>query len=175
MACMLRNFSDATHSDVYYWIWFQTWYDDRYCCTLHFDTSRGSVRSKNFCANYLTKFSIDLNGNWLTLRLVGVINSFCFFYSVFKGENPTYIGLYSDMYRSISCKHSLIIETLHCDISLDDLDLHSKSADSCLRNQKVWWPFSHKFIDLGEIQYVATTCWFVEAHHYVSWCDAKYY
>ena len=34
-----------------------------------------------------------------------------------------------------------------------------------MRNQKLWCPFLKKFIlDLDEIQYVATTCWFIEAH-----------
>ena len=32
------------------------------------------LESKNFCANYLTKFKIDLNGIGKLLRLVGVMN-----------------------------------------------------------------------------------------------------
>ena len=30
--------------------------------------------SKNFCINYLTKFSIDIDGIWYTVRLVCVMN-----------------------------------------------------------------------------------------------------
>ena len=55
----------------------QTWCD-RYYCTLHFDASliltltliqgHRNVKKQNFCANYLTKFSIDVNGILYTIE-----------------------------------------------------------------------------------------------------------
>ena len=54
----------------------QTWYDDRYNCTQHFDISlidpdldlrsQECEKAKTFCTNYFTKFSINLNGIWHT-------------------------------------------------------------------------------------------------------------
>ena len=41
-------------------------------------------------------------------------------------------------------------------------------GQSCMGYQKVWCPFLLFFFnfaaDLDEVQYVAITCWFVEAH-----------
>ena len=39
------------------------------------------------------------------------------------------LGLYLDIFKPISFKPNMMMETtsLHCDISLDDLDLHSRS------------------------------------------------
>ena len=63
----------------------QTWYDDRYYYSRHFDTSWLSFKvtdvrqSEVFCVNYLTKFSMALDG------FVGMMN---FFYVIFNGKNP---------------------------------------------------------------------------------------
>ena len=76
--------------------WFgSTWSDDRYYWTLYFDDESnwswplfkvtGVWESKTFCSNYLTKFSVDLDG--ILLRLVGVMHSFYLVYSIFKGKN----------------------------------------------------------------------------------------
>ena len=48
--------------------------------------------------------------------------------------------------------------------SLDDLDFHSRSrVCTKIRNLGVHF-LVNQGIDLDKIQYVATTCWFVEAH-----------
>ena len=56
----------------------------------------------------------------MLLRLFDVVNLIFLVHSVFKGEDSTYmislkkklnIGLYSDIYRLISCKLSMMIET----------------------------------------------------------------
>ena len=45
------------------------------------------------------------------------------------------------------------------------MTLTVNQGHSCISNQKLLCPFSCKLnIDLDEIQYVATTYWFVEAH-----------
>ena len=62
------------HLDVYDWIFIQTRYEDRYYCSLYFDTnlidldldsrSRECENTKNLYGNYFTHFSIDLDGIW---------------------------------------------------------------------------------------------------------------
>ena len=69
-----KTFKVGMLSDVYEWIWFATWCDDRYCCALHVDTSltdldldsisQGCDKAKISAPINLTKFSIDLNGRW---------------------------------------------------------------------------------------------------------------
>ena len=69
------------------------------------------------------------------------------------------IGLYSDIYRPISVKLGIVIETtkLHIVISVW-MTLIFIQGYSCMRNKKLLCLF-----DFNEIQYVATTCCFVEA------------
>ena len=109
--------------------------------------------------------------------------SFYFVYSVFKGENPTYvilfkknnknkqtkncnIGLYSDNYSPISLKLGMMIDHwgLHFDIGLDDLYLLQGHRGMRKKNEPNLGVHFLAEIDLDEIQYVGTTWWFVEAH-----------
>ena len=101
--------------------------------------------------------------------------SFYLIHLVFKGENSTpvillkknfNIGLYSDIYRPVSCKLCVMIETTkpYTHISVW-LTVTFIQGHSCMRNQKVQCPFSRKFnFCLDEVQYVATACWCVQAH-----------
>ena len=99
--------------------------------------------------------------------------SFYFIHSIFKGENPTHvillhnfnIGLYSDIYRPISFKLSMIEATkLYIVISVRMTIIFIQSH-SFMRNQKLGVHLlANLHVDLDEIQHVATTCWFVEAH-----------
>ena len=80
---MSKNFHVGMHSDVYKWIRFKL---DLMIDTIVLYTlmlvflililiqGHKSVRKQNVCTNYLTKLSIDLNGIWHTVRLVGVMN-----------------------------------------------------------------------------------------------------
>ena len=53
---------------------------------------------------------------------------------------------------------------LHFGISFGDLDLHSKSQEY-VKSKNFDVHFLRNFaVNLGEIQYVVTTCWFAEAH-----------
>ena len=93
--------------------------------------------SKNFCTDYLTKFSINLHGIF-QLRLVCVMNLililWCPFHIQLRDWNlvdfikkkPLNIGLYLDNSGPISFKLGLVLYrghyALHFDISFDDLD-----------------------------------------------------
>ena len=50
-------------------------------------------------------------------------------------------------------------------ISLDDLGLHARLQlnEKCKTLLSIFWG-ANLSVDLDVIQYVATTCWFVEAH-----------
>ena len=109
----------------------------------------------------------------IMLRLVGVMNLILIrsgpfsiqrrepYLSDFIKKTTFSIDLYSDIYRLIS----LIVETTKLYISVSVwMTLTFIQGHSCMRNEKLWHPFSSKFIDLDEIQCVGTTCWFVEAH-----------
>ena len=59
----------------------------------------------------------------------------------------------------------MIETTKHYDLISVWMTLTFIQGNSCMRKQKLLCPFSWKFYsDLDEIQSVATTCWFVEAH-----------
>ena len=76
--------------------------------------------SKNFCPNYLTKFAIDLNGIWYTVETCWCCEVHTYFVLLIsKGKIPAcvilfgqlYIVLYSDIYRPISFKLDIVMET----------------------------------------------------------------
>ena len=114
--------------------------------------------SKNFCTNYLTKFSIDLNGMCFTVETCWCDEpqSFYLVHSIFKVENPIYVisskkqkqktwsfDLYSDIYRLISFKFSMAIETTKLYILiLVWMTLTFSQGHSCRRNWKCQHPFS---------------------------------
>ena len=72
-----KQFNIVMHLDVYEWIWFKIGMiiDTSILCVLilvllswpSFEVT-GVWESKNFCANYLTKFSFGLNGMWYTIE-----------------------------------------------------------------------------------------------------------
>ena len=78
----------------------QTWYDDRYYCTLHFVSSLTELdlnsRSPEL-VNYLKKFSIGLNGLGILLGLAGAMNFITTLLYPFNIQGR--IPLHSDMYR----------------------------------------------------------------------------
>ena len=51
---------------------------------------------------------------------------------------------------------------MHFDISFDDLDLHLRSQLYEMEQSKTSVSTFFEILQLNEIQYVATTCWFVE-------------
>ena len=122
--------------------------------------------SKDFCANYLTKFPIDLNGilntEWTCwcgecqthfisniFNIQGKEPGFCDFAN--RNNNKT---------LTMSWFHDRDHETIHVEISSNDLDLHSASRLYRQSNISVSF-FSQIYgIDLD----VATSCSFVEAH-----------
>ena len=105
------------------------WCGDRYNCSLHFDTSlvdfdldsrsQKCKKSKNFCSNYVTKFSITLSGIWYIVEIcwclnVVLISSHSF---TIQGREPYLcdlikkicsIGVYSDIYGPMSFKLVMI-------------------------------------------------------------------
>ena len=138
--------------------------------------------SKNLCANYRTKFSIDfrLDAIWCIVETSWSEEfppHFILFHQ-WSTENHTKgnslktifnVGLYLDIYVPISFKFDVITETttLRFETSIDDIDLLN-----VIRNQKRLCPLSRS--DLDEIQYVTTTCCFIDPHakfssHYQYW------
>ena len=76
------------------------------------------------------------------------------------------VFLYSDIYRLTSFKLGIVIGTtiLYVLISVW-MTFTFIQGDSCMRNQKLKCPFSQKFQSIWmEFIFLATTCWFVEAH-----------
>ena len=71
----------GVHLDISWKDFFQTWYDDSYYWTQHFDTSlrdlnlhlraTGVWKRENICASYITLLSVDLDG--VMWRLPGLI------------------------------------------------------------------------------------------------------
>ena len=140
----------------------QTWYDDSSCCscTLHFDTGLTDLdldsRSQE-CEKAKTAvptISQSFQSVWTSY-------SFYLIHSVFKGQNPTYvillgtppppkkkkkhkkkrfnIGLYLDIY-------SAMIGTAKLDILISVwMILTFIQGHSCVRNQRLGFPFSCKF------------------------------
>ena len=76
------------------------------------------------------------------------------------------VCLHSDICRSSCFKFGLMIETAKLYISMSVWMTLTFIRGHCyIRNQELRCPFSRKLkIDSDEIQSVATTCWFVEAH-----------
>ena len=75
---------------------FETWHEDRYYSTLHFDSSHGDLnldsrlqgcQKANFCAKYLTSFLMDLDG--MLLRPASLMNLIFVYlsWSVFTEDN----------------------------------------------------------------------------------------
>ena len=111
----------------------QTLYDDECYCTVHFDTSLIELdldsrsqeckktkqnETKKVCANYLTKFSLDLNGIWSTRETCWCdelhIHLFCPF--GIQGREPHIMislqkCLYSDINRTMSFNLYMMIKT----------------------------------------------------------------
>ena len=77
-----------------------------------------------------------------------------------------YVGLYSDVYRPISFKLGLIIETTKLYILVSALmSLTSTQVTVVLEMKDFGINFlANSSIDLNEIQYGATACLFVKAH-----------
>ena len=125
---------------------------------------------KNFCASYLTKFSIGLSGIWYSVETCWSDEPHthhpCFISSIlywrertlpmwFCGKN-VHIVWYSDIYVPISLKFGIIIETtnLHILISVW-LTLTSMQGHSCMRNQNFDAPFlANLCVNLDEIRYI---------------------
>ena len=86
--------------------------------------------------------------------------------SIKKKQNNFNLYLHSDIYRSICFKLCMMVETTKLYILISVwMTLTVIRGHCCIGNQKLRCPFSRKLkIDLDEIQSVATTCWFVEAH-----------
>ena len=110
----------------------------------------------------------------ILLRLVGMMNVILIYcvHSDFKGENSYEfvkkkidIGLYLDIYRPVFFKLSVMIETTKLYIFMSVwMTLIFIQGHSCMRNQKLWFNFlTNLGINLDEILYFATACWFVEA------------
>ena len=146
-----------------------TLYDDRYYCILHFDTSlidlsldsrSQECEKAKTCAPIISQ---SFQSTWmefsLLLRLVGVMNLILVFSWPFnKGENPTYmilfvwgffmflsldIDLYSDIYRLVSFKLSMTIETTQLYIFISVwMTFTFIQGHSCMRNQNFCGIFS---------------------------------
>ena len=114
----------------------------------------------------------------MLLRLSGLYISYSFYLiqSIFKGENSSYVILsdkkfnmawHSDIYRPISFECLTMVETtdLHMFIPVR-MTLAFIQGHSCMRNLRNFCThvLANVSIDLNEILYSATTCWFIEAH-----------
>ena len=132
----------------------------------------GVQESTNLCANYFTKFLIDLNGIWnIKFHMTFVIHLSCpigmegrkYFYDFCTKRIN--IGLYSNIYRLMSFKLGMIIKTSELYIFVSVwMTLTFIQGHGCVR-KKVCVHFLSKLdTDLNEFQDVATTCWFVGAH-----------
>ena len=82
-----------------------------------------------------------------------------------KKQKKLNVGVYSDIYRPISFKLFMMIRTINPYILISVwMTLTFIQGNSCIRKKKLGVHFlANTFIDLNEIQYVATTCWFVGA------------
>ena len=113
----------------------QTWYSNRYYCTLHFDTSLIGLDLYSRSLEHeeaktsSQSFQSVLDGIWFTIEtFVGVMYLLLMFCvsSIFKGDSLTYVictpqkkknplrlacKLYSDIYRPTSSKLSVMIKT----------------------------------------------------------------
>ena len=96
----------------------QTWYDDIYDCTLHFDTSlihldldsRSQECKKAKTSPPMTsQFSIDLNGMWYIVETYWCDQPRTHLYVISLKINLN-IDLYSDIYSPISFKLSMMTE-----------------------------------------------------------------
>ena len=121
---------------------------------------QGSVRKQKDIpeAIVFTKFLINANGILLycwDLFVWWTSYSFYLIHSIFKGENPAYVisfknnnsDVYTDIYRLISSKLGITLETtkLYSSISVWMI-LTFIHGHNCMRNQKLWCPFSCIFI-----------------------------
>ena len=107
------------------------------------------------------------------LRLVDVLNFILIYvvHAVFEGENTTYmillkkkIGLYSEIYGRISFERDRMVKTTMLYILISVwMTMTFIQGHSCVKSQTCQCPFSGKF-EYDELQYIATTCCFVEAH-----------
>ena len=132
--------------------------------------------SIKICTSYLTKIESIRMSFGVPLRLVGVINLMLIWSCKLnvQGREPYLydfvkqnfnIGLHSDIYRPVSFKLSMMVETTKLYILIYVwLTMTFIQGHDCTRNQKLWCPFSKLSINLDEIQCFATTCWLVEAH-----------
>ena len=144
--------------------------------TLTFIQSQRSARKQKTSAPIIShSFQLISKEFGILLRLVDVMNHILILYRpfTFQKREPYFydfikkvnVGLYSDNYRSICFKLCVMIEITKLSIFISVwMTLTFIQCHTYIRNQKLWCPFSHKSINLDEIQYVATTCWFVEAH-----------
>ena len=156
-------------------------FDQRYYWSLHFDTSlydltliqgHMSARKQKLLRQLPPKL-FDLDGiSCLVETLMWWISyTFYFVHSVYKGEKPTYVisfktkfnfGLYSNIFRPISFKLDVMIGPTKFYILISVwMTLTFIRGHSCVRNQKLWCPFSQKFCSqIWLIQFLATICWF---------------
>ena len=134
-------------------------YNNRYYCTQHFDTclidldlhpwSQECEKAKQFVPVISQNFWLVWIEFGILLRLVDVMNLILISSHPFStGENHTKfnIGLYSHIYRPISFRFGTLIETTMLYILISVwMALTFIQSDSCMRNQKLLCPFSHKF------------------------------
>ena len=117
----------------------------------------GVWESKQFWAIYLTKLSVDLNEIWSAVETwcneSHTHFSWFFWYSRERTlhkrsrSKNVCIGFYSNIWRLISFKLYMMIETIELCILISVwMTLTFIQDHSCMRNKKCWCPFSRKFV-----------------------------
>ena len=114
-------------------------------------------KQKLLCTNYLTKLWLQFG---ILLRLVGVLNHILILSHLFNiqgrescmtdfVDRNMNVGLYSDIYRHIFFfKLCIMIETARFYVLISAwMTLTFIQGHSCIRNKKIWCPFSRKFKD----------------------------
>ena len=146
------------HAFRHLWInLIQIWYNDRYCCTPQFNTSL-----------------VDLDFDWRPqeCETANISYSFCLVHSAFKAEALLMWFCFKQknqhwlLYRPISLKLCLMIETTELYILISIWMILIFVEGHSWKKRKPLVSIFPTILgnDLDEIQYVATTCWFVEAH-----------
>ena len=142
----------------------QTLCDDRYCFTLHFDTSlidrdieiQGhrigkkqnpsvSIISQNFAMDFKTCWCGEPSF-FMLLCPFNIQGREPYLYDFVHNQQTFNVDLYSEIYWLISFKLSMMIDTTKFNIFISVWrTVAFIQGHSCIRNQKLSCPFSHKF------------------------------
>ena len=170
------------HSEVYELIWFRLgWWEILLCCTFWYLSNwpwikvTGMRESKNFWANHLTKFLIDLNRIWYTVETYWYDepHTHSMAFSIQGRESYVYRILWRKLYHWLVFNHlrTHFFQTwyddrnhwaLHFDISWDDLIfIQGHSCTQKITNFSVYFfcKFRYRFWWNSVCYHNLLVCW----------------